>query len=338
MHAQQAERLRVGNPEPLPIHLMAKRLWAPMLGMGVLALVVGLIVSFVWAGEESRLADAGAWTQGLLFLGDGLLLVGISMVLATILYSLRQGGGEVQESLGVTVKTLKMPRTARAFIGLMMLGLVISVTQFILSIVSTTEQGRVVQMIALGERVAGWQLVAFEPPGTEGSGVLRFRHHEHGRVDLELRPPPSTGLIGRLVVRTNDPSVLDGERRHVGAQAYPLDDEGRRWRMTAQELRWWRQFGRSMVWKPLGVEPHESTQGDVDGVTIRTSPLAGTPLVGSRGVERGDVVHSVNGETVRTKDELLVAIVLAWRTQNRVRLRVSRTGVARTVEFLFPNR
>ncbi len=129
------------EPKPLPIHLMAKRLWAPMLAMGILALVVGLILSFVWAGEESRLADAGAWTQGLQFLGDGLLLVGISMVLATILYSLRQGGGEVQESLGVTVKTLKMPRTARAFVGLMMLGLVISVTQLILSIVSTTVDG-----------------------------------------------------------------------------------------------------------------------------------------------------------------------------------------------------
>ncbi|MFQ5948263.1 MAG: hypothetical protein ACE5KX_05340 [Acidimicrobiia bacterium] len=129
------------EPRPLGIHRMAKTMWAPMLAMGVMALVVGLILSFVWAGEESRLDDVGAWTQGLQFLGEAFLLSGIAFLLGTILYSLRQGGGEVQESSGVTVKTLEMPATAKAFVGLMMLGLMISVAQFILYLASTTVDG-----------------------------------------------------------------------------------------------------------------------------------------------------------------------------------------------------
>lgn len=119
------------EPEPLPVHRMARTMWAPMLAMGFMALIGGLLVSFAWAASP---ADTGlqAWTQGLQFLGEGMLLAGISFLLGSILADLRSGGGEVQESLGVAVKTLKMPATAKAFIGLMAVGLMVSVAQFVL--------------------------------------------------------------------------------------------------------------------------------------------------------------------------------------------------------------
>ena len=63
------------------------------------------------------------------------MLAGISFLLGTILSSLREGGGAVQESLGLTVKTLKMPVTAKAFVGLMMLGMMLAVLQFVLYLV-----------------------------------------------------------------------------------------------------------------------------------------------------------------------------------------------------------
>jgi len=126
------------EPKPLPIHRMAKTMWAPMLAMGAMALVAGFIVSLAWsnaAGSGDATTAAAAWTQGLQFLGEGLLLSGISFLLGTILASLREGGGRVQQSLGLTVQTLKMPTTAKIFIGLMMMGLMISVVQFVLYIV-----------------------------------------------------------------------------------------------------------------------------------------------------------------------------------------------------------
>jgi len=117
-------------PGPLPIHKMAKKMFRPMVGMGLMIVMVGLVVSFVAAGTAPNTA-ALAWMQGLQFLGEGMLLSGISFLLGTILWAIRTAGGEVQEALGVKVYTPKMPRTAKAFVALMMLGLMVSVAQFI---------------------------------------------------------------------------------------------------------------------------------------------------------------------------------------------------------------
>ena len=43
-----------------------------------------------------------------------------------------EGGGQVQRSLGVTVNTLKMPATAKGFVALMMVGVMLAVAQFVL--------------------------------------------------------------------------------------------------------------------------------------------------------------------------------------------------------------
>lgn len=115
-------------PADLPIHRMAKSMWAPMAAMGAMAVGVGLITSFAWASSGS--VAASAWTQGLQFLGEGMLLSSISFVLGTILWAMRTGGSEVQASLGVQIKTLKMPVTAKVFVAFMMMGLMVSIAQF----------------------------------------------------------------------------------------------------------------------------------------------------------------------------------------------------------------
>jgi len=122
-------------PAPLLIHRMARAMWAPMLVMGAMGVVVGLVLSFVQVdsiGSDPELVrQLSAWVPGLQFLGEALLLSGISFLLGTILFALRTGGGEVQEALGVRVSTLIKPLSAKVFVGLMMLGLMISIVQFI---------------------------------------------------------------------------------------------------------------------------------------------------------------------------------------------------------------
>ena len=127
-------------PSRLPIHKMANTMWGPMLLMGVMAVVAGLVVSWVWAGNVGTSTGLGAraWTQGLQFLGEGFVLASISFLLASILSGLREGGGEVQEALGLPVMTLKMPNTAKAFVVLTMTGLMIEMVQFGLYIYITT--------------------------------------------------------------------------------------------------------------------------------------------------------------------------------------------------------
>ena len=124
----------------LPIHRMANTMWAPTLLMGVMFVVAGLFVSWIWAGNvgTSTGLSAAAWTQGLQFLGEGFVLASISFLLASILSGLREGGGEVQQALGLPVTTLKMPNTAKAFVALMVTGLMIEVVQFGLYVYITT--------------------------------------------------------------------------------------------------------------------------------------------------------------------------------------------------------
>lgn len=126
-------------PGPLPIHKLARVAWAPMLVMGLMAVAAGFVLSLVQAGTTDTIdfRDLGAWTQGLQFLGEAMVLAGISFLLGSILAKLRSGGGEVQESLGLPVKTLKMPLSAKVFIVLMMAGMGLGIAQFALYLVTT---------------------------------------------------------------------------------------------------------------------------------------------------------------------------------------------------------
>ncbi len=128
-------------PKELGIHRMAKTLWAPMLVMGLMLVAVGFVVALVWAGnvgsDPETALGASAWAQGLQFLGEAMVLGGISFLLASILAGLRAGGGKVQQSLGLPVQTLQMPVTAKVFIGLMMAGMVLAIVQFIGYIATT---------------------------------------------------------------------------------------------------------------------------------------------------------------------------------------------------------
>jgi hypothetical protein len=130
-------------PPPLPIHRMAIMLWAPMLVMGAMLVVIGLVLSFVEAGaassdNESNFQTLRALVPGIEFFGEALLLAGISFLLGSILASLRLGGGEVQESVGAAVKTLKIPATAKLFLGLMAMGMMVSMLQIVLYIYVAT--------------------------------------------------------------------------------------------------------------------------------------------------------------------------------------------------------
>lgn len=148
----------VGDKEPaeIPIHKMARTLWAPMLAMGYMLVIVGLVAAIIGAvnvgTDPSTAIGASAWAQGLQFLGEAFVLSGISFLLATILRGLRHGGGEVQQALGIPVLTLKMPATAKAGIALMMAGLMLGIVQLIGYINVTTFE----TSAESGVRVGAW--------------------------------------------------------------------------------------------------------------------------------------------------------------------------------------
>ncbi len=108
---------------------VGRRLWLPMLLMALMAFPVGVIIAIVRAdeisagGSATTIATLGHLVPGFMFLGFAAVFAAISFAIARILGELRVGGGQVQEAAGAGVETLKMPATAKAFIGLMMVAM-----------------------------------------------------------------------------------------------------------------------------------------------------------------------------------------------------------------------
>jgi len=108
---------------------LGRALWAPMWAMSLMGFVAAIIVAGVRAGSvadgasEATIQAQAHLVTGLMFIGFASVFAAISFAIARILGVFRDGGGRVQETLGVKVHTLKMPATAKAFVGLMMMAM-----------------------------------------------------------------------------------------------------------------------------------------------------------------------------------------------------------------------
>lgn len=145
---------------------IAKKIWRPMLAMGVMvlgfALVMGIIsavraddfFSLSAATIQSATAGGGVmadrafyeavsngWLPPVLFLGIGFLLSGITFLLATILGTLRDGGRDVQRTVNGESVDLVKPITAKLFPPVMMMGLMVLMAAVVVGIVLSTLQG-----------------------------------------------------------------------------------------------------------------------------------------------------------------------------------------------------
>lgn len=111
--------------EGFDIPAMARKLWRPMLAMGLMTVAAGVITGIVQANLALPLhvSQVAAWNPGVLFLGIGLLLSAVTFLLATILGELRDGGTSVQQALGEQALILKRPLTGKLFPAAMMMGL-----------------------------------------------------------------------------------------------------------------------------------------------------------------------------------------------------------------------
>ena len=160
-----ALKVSSGDVTMTPMQSMANKMWAPFTVMGLMIVVVALILGFVISGMEAsyfgnskevREAAIGGssiavekgtieamrqWVPGFKFVGLGMMLSGITFLLATILGNLRLAGGKVQKALGVDQLVIKKPMIANVFPMLMAMGVMILVGAFIVSIWLATLAG-----------------------------------------------------------------------------------------------------------------------------------------------------------------------------------------------------
>jgi hypothetical protein len=112
-------------------HQMGNKLWKPMFAMGIMGPGVSLALTIVRAsligdadpGDAETIEQLRHFVTGTLFLGFTGIFAAISFAIARILGVFRVGGSQVQDDVTTDVHTLKMPATAKAFIMLMMMGM-----------------------------------------------------------------------------------------------------------------------------------------------------------------------------------------------------------------------
>ena len=133
-----------GNPGLNRPQRVARRLWLPMFVMALMGFGAGFVISIVRAGIISDGDPADAYTilalrhvgAAFMFLGFASVFSAITFAVARILGAFRTGGGEVQSLLGVSsVQTLKMPKTAKAMLALMMMGMMAIIVPVVLHLI-----------------------------------------------------------------------------------------------------------------------------------------------------------------------------------------------------------
>lgn len=151
--------------EGLRMSDLAQRMWKPMTAMGVMVIAAGIVLGVVSATHAndyfglSAGVIAGAPADGsivgdrafyeavtngflppMLLFGVGLLLSGVTFLLATILGTLRDGGRDIQRAVGGLPIDLVKPITAKLFPPVMMMGLMVLMASVVAGIVVGVDQ------------------------------------------------------------------------------------------------------------------------------------------------------------------------------------------------------
>ncbi len=156
------QRIETRVPGMTKMQEMARRMWLPVFVMGAMVLLAALGIGAVQGSFASDLHEVdkatreaatvsgslldkqqfvettNVWLPRFQLLGMGLMFGGITFLLAAILGNLRLYGGLVQEHSGRRVLTLKPPWSAQLFPMLMMVGEMVLVGAFVVSIVVAT--------------------------------------------------------------------------------------------------------------------------------------------------------------------------------------------------------
>ncbi len=138
------------------IQTLAVRLQWPMLAMGAVAVMAGLILGIAGgvnlgdffspsgvADDLGRGEALGQLSGGFIFLGMGLILGAVASALVNIVRTLRDAGRDVQTSLDAKPLQLVKPWSGKATAPVMVMGIMIEMVTLVMGIVLATSIGGV---------------------------------------------------------------------------------------------------------------------------------------------------------------------------------------------------
>jgi len=119
---------------------MGQKMWLPMFAMALMGWGVGFVLAIVEADTDrtdvNALQNLGHLVPAFMFIGFFGIFSAITFAVARILGEFRKGGGEVQETGGAPVQTLKMPTTAKGMLVFMMMGMMVMAAGIITNFVA----------------------------------------------------------------------------------------------------------------------------------------------------------------------------------------------------------
>lgn len=122
---------------------VGRALWLPMLVMALMAFPAGVVLAAIRAnliasgGSDAAIAGLGHLAPAANFLGFASGFAAISFAIARILGEFRVGGGRVQEAVTGRVQTLRMPATAKVFIAMMAMAMMVLIAAVVLHVIIT---------------------------------------------------------------------------------------------------------------------------------------------------------------------------------------------------------
>ncbi len=130
-------------PDEMLPHKAGRRLWFPMFLMALMGFGIGIVLAFfradaVNSGDVQDAAALGQFVPAFMFIGFAAVFSAIAFAVARILGAFRAGGSGMQHAVGAEVKTLTMPPTGRAFIGLMVMGMMFILVPVVIHLVLGT--------------------------------------------------------------------------------------------------------------------------------------------------------------------------------------------------------
>jgi hypothetical protein len=205
--------------------------------------------------------------------------------------------------------------------------------------------------VKMGQSLDGWQLVGYEfkevpvPDGRpERRDVTYWSHAKHGDVVVEQTIPKERifeGAEGKLWKPDfSGAGIKRGEvdRNRIAIKAYQLPNNPQFWRVPQEEQDWWEAWGEEEVFSKLAVRPHVDAKGESHGIKLMTTPGPGTALEGDRGLLKDDIVKSINGVPVHSKEEALGYVRGDGKDAEVYVVVYERAGVERTVTYDVPRR
>jgi hypothetical protein len=197
--------------------------------------------------------------------------------------------------------------------------------------------------ICPGGTLGGFQLVEFTLDDAKKLARLVFRDPATGS-NFTVEQPPS------LVPPISDPNVPLFKKRFgnavqegavpengpLDATAFP-DPKTGEIVIPEEEQAWLELYGQKNIWANLDTKPDVDAQGVSHGVKIMKSPEV-APLTPTHDVGVGDVVRSINGVPMTSKEDILNYLRGAGKGQTLYKVEIENAGKVRTVVYRLSRR